>query len=99
MLDAAVKAFAQMFSPRFRSVLLKSIGLALALLVLLGIGLHRLLVLLASWGETWAESLLGQFAQTPILVLSWMLTIAAGLGVLVGAIFLMPAVTGLVASF
>ncbi len=99
MIDAAVKALAQMLSPPFRKVLLKSVALALALLVLLGIGLHRLLVLLASWGEAWAQSLLGQFAHTPLVVLSWMLTIAAGLGVAAGAIFLMPAVTGLVASF
>ena len=99
MIDAAVKALAQMLSPPFRTVLLKSVALALALLVLLGIGLHRLLVLLASWGEGWAQSLLGQVAHTPLMVLSWMLTIAAGLGVVAGAIFLMPAVTSLVASF
>jgi CysZ protein len=98
MLEAAVKALAQMLSPPFRAVLLKSIALALALLVLLGIGLHRLLVLLASWGEAWAESVLGQFAHTPLLMLSWMLTIAAGLGVAAAAIFLMPAVTAVVAS-
>jgi CysZ protein len=98
MVDAAVKALAQMLSPPFRTVLLKSVALALALLVLLGVGLHRLLVLLASWGEAWAENMLGQVAHTPLLVLSWMLTIAAGLGVAAAAIFLMPAVTGLVAS-
>jgi CysZ protein len=99
MVDAAVKALAQTLSPPFRTVLLKSVALALALLVLLGIGLHRLLVLLASWGEAWTQSLLGQVAHTLLVVLSWMLTIAAGLGVVAGAIFLMPAVTSLVASF
>jgi CysZ protein len=99
MIDAAVKALRQMLSPPFRTVLLKSVALALALLVLLGIALHRLLVWLASWGEAWAESMLGQLAHAPLLVLSWMLTIAAGLGVAAGAIFLMPAVTGLIASF
>jgi len=36
MLDAAIKALTQMFSPPFRSVLWKSIGLALLLIVLLG---------------------------------------------------------------
>jgi len=35
MLDAAIKALTQMFSPPFRSVLWKSIGLALLLIVLL----------------------------------------------------------------
>ena len=47
MFDAAVKALAQMFSPPFRRVLLKSIGLALVLIVLIGIGLHRVFSWLA----------------------------------------------------
>jgi CysZ protein len=99
MLDAAVKALSQMFSPPFRTVLLKSIGLALALVVLLGIGLHRLFVWLASAGEGWAESMLGGGAHTLLVIASWILSIAAGLGIIAGAIFLMPAVTALVASF
>ena len=41
MLDAAVKALAQMLSPPFRSVLWKSVGLALVLIVLIGIGMQR----------------------------------------------------------
>ena len=98
MLDAAVKALSQMFSPPFRMVLLKSVGLALALVVLLGIGLHRLFVWLASAGEGWAESMLGGSAHTLLVIASWILSIAAGLGIIAGAIFLMPAVTALVAS-
>jgi len=99
MLDAAVKALSQMFSPAFRTVLLKSVGLALALIVLLGIGLHRLLVWLASAGEGWAESVLGATAHTPLVIVGWMLSIAAGLGIIAGSVLLMPAVTALVASF
>ena len=41
MFDAAIKALTQMFSPPFRRVLLKSIGLALLMIVLVGIGLNR----------------------------------------------------------
>ena len=41
MFDAAIKALTQMFSPPFRRVLLKSIGLGLILIVLIGIGLNR----------------------------------------------------------
>ena len=67
MLDAAVKALSQMFSPPFRTVLLKSVGLALVLIVLIGIGLHRLLVWLATAGEGWAESMLGGSAHTPLV--------------------------------
>ncbi len=43
MLDAALKALAQMFTQPFRSVLLKSAGLAVALLAVLAIALYRLL--------------------------------------------------------
>ena len=98
MLDAAIKALSQMFSPPFRTVLLKSVGLALALVVLLGIALQRLFVWLATTGEGWAEGLLGPVAQMPLTVLGWIFSIAAALGIVVGAIFLMPAVSALVAS-
>jgi uncharacterized protein involved in cysteine biosynthesis len=80
-------------------VLLKSAGLALALMVLLGVTLHRLLAWLATTGEAWAESMLGHIAHSSLLVLGWMASIAAGLGIVAGAIFLMPAVTALVAGF
>jgi CysZ protein len=99
MLDAAGKALSQMLSPPFRAVLLKSVALALTLVVLIGIGLHRLLVWLAGAGEGWAESVLGGSAHTPLVILGWIVSIAAGLGIVLGAIFLMPAVTALVASF
>jgi len=99
MLDAALKALAQMLSPPFRSVLWKSVGLALVLIVLIGIALQRLLTWLATAGESWAESLLGAAAHTPLEILAWVLAIAAGLGIIVGSVFLMPAVTALVGSF
>jgi CysZ protein len=99
MLEAAGKALAQMFSPPFRSVLLKSVALALALIVLIGIALQRLLTWLATAGEDWAESVLGIAAHTPLAILAWILAIAAGLGIIVGSVFLMPAVTALVGSF
>jgi CysZ protein len=98
MLDAAAKALSQMFSPPFRSILFKSAGLALALIVVVGIALHRVLVWFASYGETWAEGVLGSGAHTTLVVIAWILSIAAGLGILVGSIMLMPAVTALVGS-
>jgi CysZ protein len=99
MLDAAIKALSQMFSPPFRSVLLKSVGLALVLVVLMGIGLQRLFAWAATAGEGWAGGLLGTGAQIPLTVLGWIFSIAAALGIVVGAIFLMPAVTAVVAGF
>jgi CysZ protein len=98
MLDAAVKALSQILSPQMRSILWRSIGLALVLIVVLAIGLQRLLSWLAVHGEGWAEAMLGSGFHTPLNALAWIISIAAGLGVVVGAVFLMPAITSLVAS-
>jgi CysZ protein len=98
MLTAAARALSQILSPPMRSILWKSIGLALVLIVVLGIAMQRALSWLATYGEVWAESMLGPGFHTTLDVLAWMLSIAAGLSVLVGAIFLMPAITSLVAS-
>jgi CysZ protein len=98
MLDAAIKALSQILSPPMRSILWRSIGLALVLIVVLAIGLQRLLSWLATSGEVWAQALLGPSFQTPLDILAWIISIAAGLGVVFGAVFLMPAITSLVAS-
>jgi uncharacterized protein involved in cysteine biosynthesis len=97
MFEAAGKALSQMFSPPFRRVLLKSIGLALVTIVLIGIGLNRLLVFLADSGAAWAEATTG--AHTPWQILAWVLSFAATLGIITGAVFLMPAVTAFVGTF
>ena len=99
MLDAAVKALTQILSPPMRSILWRSIGLALALIVVVAIGLQRLLSWLATSGEVWLEALLGPSFQTTLNVLAWIVSIAASLGIVFGAVFLMPAITSLVASF
>jgi uncharacterized protein involved in cysteine biosynthesis len=98
MIEAAVKALTDMLSPPMRSILWRSIGLALVLITVLAIGLQRLLSWLATSGESWAEAALGPGAHTPLYVLSWIVSVAAGLGVVFGAILLMPAITSLVAS-
>jgi CysZ protein len=98
MLDAAVKALSQILSPPMRSILWRSIGLALVLITVLAIGLQRLLRWFANSGEGWLEAMLGPGFHTPLEVLSWIVSIAAGLSVVFGALFLMPAITSLVAS-
>ena len=98
MLDAAVKALSQILSPPMRSILWRSIGLALVLIVVVSIGLQRLLSWLATSGEHWLEAILGPGFQTPLDILAWMVSIAAGLGIVFGAVLLMPAITSLVAS-
>ncbi|MDA9409027.1 sulfate transporter family protein [Bradyrhizobium sp. CCBAU 45384] len=99
MLDAAVKALSQMMSPPMRSILWRSIGLALVLIVVLAIGLQRLLSWFAIHGEVWLEGLLGPSWHASLEVLAWVISIAAGFGVVFGSVFLMPAITSLVASF
>jgi CysZ protein len=98
MLDAAVKALSQILSPPMRSILWRSIGLALVLITLLAIGLQRLLSWFAVSGEVWLEAMLGPDFHTSINVLAWIVSIIAGLGVVFGAVFLMPVITSLVAS-
>ncbi|HEY3794381.1 MAG TPA: sulfate transporter family protein [Bradyrhizobium sp.] len=98
MLDAAVKALSQILSPPMRSILWRSIGLALVLIVVLAIGLQRLLSWFATYGEGWAEAALGPGFHIPLNLLAWIVSIAAGLGVVFGAVLLMPAITSLVAS-
>ena len=99
MIDAAVKALSQILSPPMRSILWRSIGLALVLITVLAVGLQRLLSWFATYGEGWAETMLGPGFHTPLNVLAWIVSIAAGLGVVLGGIFLMPTITSLVASF
>ncbi|HYP10699.1 MAG TPA: sulfate transporter family protein [Xanthobacteraceae bacterium] len=99
MLDAAIKAITQLFAPPLRAVLWKTIGLALALIVVVGITLERLIVHLVGAGGASVETTFGAPAHWPVNVVAWLLSIAAGLGIIVGSIMLMPAVTAMVGSF
>jgi len=99
MIDAAVKALAQMFTQPLRRVLLKAIGLALLLIVIIGIALNRLFVALAASGTSWAEQSSGMAPHAAWASLAWVLSIMASLGMITGALFLMPAVTAFVGSF
>jgi uncharacterized protein involved in cysteine biosynthesis len=99
MLDDVIRSIVQMFAPPLRAVLWKSIGLALALLIVVGIALDRLIVHLIGAGGASLESTLGPQAHAPASVLAWLLSIMAGFGIVVGSVFLMPAVTAVVGSF
>jgi len=99
MIDAVVKALAQMVTPPFRRVLLKAAGLALLFIALIGIGLQRGFAWLAEAGAGWAETTTGVVPHGAWDVLVWMLSIAASLGIITGAVLLMPAVTAFVGSF
>src|SRR5215470_14625844 len=99
MIDAAFKALAQIFAPPLRRVLLKAVGLALVLIVMIGVLLYRLLAAWAETGANWAEQTAGVAPHAAWAALAWLLSIMAGLGIITGALFLMPAVSAFVGSF
>jgi len=99
MINAAAKALTQMFTPALRSVLLKAVGLALALIVIVSVVLERVLSSFADKGAVWAEQTSGFAPHAVWSALAWSLSTMAGIGIITGALFLMPAVTAFVGSF
>lgn len=99
MFAAAAKALDDMTQPALRAVVLKSIGLALVVIVVIGIALQRVLASLADSGANWAEQTAGFAPHSLWVAIAWFLSIVAGLGILTGAVFLMPTVTAFVGSF
>jgi CysZ protein len=99
MIDAVAKALAQMFTPALRWVLMKAVGLALLLIVIVGVVLQRLLSAMAQHGADWAELTSGFAPHAMWSALAWMLSIMASLGIITGALFLMPTISALIGSF
>ncbi|HEX2512948.1 MAG TPA: sulfate transporter family protein [Xanthobacteraceae bacterium] len=99
MIDAVAKALNQMFTPPFRRVLLKAIGLALIMIVMLGVGMYYGFTWLAELGTAWGQSNVGVMPSNFWTILAWILSFAISLGIITGGIFLMPAVTAFVGSF
>lgn len=83
MLRDAFDAFLQTFSPAYRRVLLRSVGLAIGLVIVLGIGVHTALTYFVTLDLNWAEIAIN---------------ILAALGIFIGGIFLVPPVTSLIAG-
>jgi len=77
MLKAAFKALGDLFSPEFRSVLLKALGLTLALFIVVLIGVQVLLASLTQFSWPWAD---------------WVLGVGTGLALFVAFFFLMSPV-------
>jgi CysZ protein len=99
MFEATFAALGQMTSPVFRRVLLKAIGLAAVMLVLITIGLNRLFTWMATAGTSWAETQTGVVPHSFWSAIVWIISIVATLGIVTGAVFLMPAVTAFTGSF
>ena len=99
MIDGAMKALSQMFTPALRRVLLKAVGLALILIVIIGIIMQRMLAAWADTGANWAEQATGFAPHAVWSAFAWVLSIMASLGIITGALFLMPVVTAFAGSF
>jgi uncharacterized protein involved in cysteine biosynthesis len=99
MLEDAANALSQVFSPPLRAILWKSVGLALALIVAASIGLDRLIVWLLDAGGATVELNFGPHAHWPVAAIAWLLSFATGVGIVLGGVLLMPAVTAFVGSF
>lgn len=84
MIAAALLALRQAFSPPFRAVLFKTVGLAIVLLVFLGVLLQTLAAKLVDLENTTYD---------------FMAALLSGAGVAVALIFLIPPVVSLVAGF
>lgn len=83
MISAALLALSDLFTPPFRSVLFKSLGLTTALLVVI-------------WIAT--QGLLEAFLVVPYPWLDTTIAILAGIGVFLGLIFLVPPITSAIAG-
>lgn len=83
MLDAAIRAARQILSPAFRAVLWRSLGLTLAVLAVLWIGVYALFSAFVVLPFPWLETAIAVFA---------------GLGIVIATIFLIGPVTSLVAG-
>jgi CysZ protein len=99
MFAAVTNALAELFLPPLRRVLVKSVALALVLILIFGIGLQHVLGAMAERGADWAEQTVGYASHSAWSALAFILSILGGLGVITGAVFLMPAVTAFVGSF
>ena len=99
MIDSAVTALSQLFTSPLRAVLMKAAGLALLLIVIIGVVLNRIFKALAASGAGWAEQASGVAPHAAWATLAWVLSIMASLGIITGALFLMPTVTAFVGSF
>lgn len=82
MFEAAIQAFGETFSPPLRKILFKSLGLALLLLVVLGMVLQGVITHLVALPYPFDTAL----------------AIISALGLIAGAVYLVPPITSLVAS-
>ena len=84
MFASASAAFPQIFSPPFRAVLFKSLGLTFALLVLMWVGLDKVII---------------SYIAVPYPWLASILSFLTGLGLMVGLAFFIAPISSLVAGF
>lgn len=91
ILDAARAALSRLFSPEFRSVFLKTLGLTLLALAALWFGIKSLFELLAwPWIDAWLPALPSWAG--------WLGAVVAGIGLALGLALLIAPVTAIIAG-
>lgn len=88
MIEAALASVRQIFTPKFRTVLIKTMALTLALLALVWVGLEKLVV-----------AALALPIAAPYPWLTAILSFIGGIGLFIGLAFLITPVSFLVAGF
>lgn len=104
MIDDAITAANQIFTPPFRAALWKTLALTLALLGLVWIVLHKLIVAGLSLSASWAVTSAHSWAYSWVVsgAVSWTaaaLSLISGLGLVVGLAFLVTPVSFIVAGY
>lgn len=84
MLEHAIAAARQIFTPPYRAVFHKTLALTLTLLALVWVGLDRLILSQVTLQNAWV---------------AWAVSLAAGLGLFVGLAFVLAPTSALVAGF
>jgi CysZ protein len=92
MIDDALAAARQIFTPPFRAVLWKTLALTLALLGLVWIGLHKLLVAGIALPHAWADYWVASWAVAA-------LSLIGEVGLFAGLAFLVTPVSFIVAGY
>jgi len=77
---------------------MQSVGVAVLVLIVLIIVLERVFRVARGSRPDLARTVLGAGAHEPLMVLVWALSFRGCLGFIVGAVFLMPTVTALIAG-
>lgn len=98
MVGILARTIGDVLSPSFRQIVLKAVLLAVLVLIAVGAALYQGVGWVLNNGEAWAVATFGPNAAGPAGIVEAIAAIIAGLGLVVGLIFLIPPVSAVVAT-